>query len=195
MVIRFAALIVIGILILPALAGAQTHAVAYGGVLNRIQADRLDFGSYKSGTAATATPVVGAGGGRRIWRIRVDGSFLFTRTGETEVFTGPARQIARTATGSSMMWEGGAGWPLVKVLGFQTVARGGYGSARIRIRAELPIEDDRRFWTYGIAGTRPVGKRYILRIDLRNLQFGREETAQTLGRFNAVALAGFGLRW
>lgn len=197
MVIRFTVLIVIliAVMILPSLAGAQTHVVAYAGTLSRIQADRLGLSSYKSGPASTTTPMVGAGVGTKLWKIRVDGSFLFTRTGESEVFTGPARQIERTARGSGMMWEAGAGWPLLKIFGFQTVARGGYGSARIRIAADLPIEDDRRFWNYGIVGTRPIGTRYILKIDVRNIHFGRETTAQSLGRFNAVTLAGFGLRW
>jgi hypothetical protein len=135
------------------------------------------------------------GGGTTIWKIGVDGTFMLARTGLTDVFVGPSREIDESTAGSVALADIGATYRLLRIAGFQTEVRGGYGTSRVRIGTLIPIEDDRRYWTYGIAMFRPVASRYILRLDARNIHFKRDEVPQTLGQFNVVVLAGFGMRF
>lgn len=191
MVIRIFALI----MVFPLFGEAQTDVVGYGGVVSRVQAERFDFETFRGGPASTQTPAFGFGGGTSIWKVRIDGSILRTQTGETNVFVGPVREVEQTAQGSALFAEFGAGWPFLKAAGFRAIARAGIGAVRVRVPMALPIEDDQRFWTYGISVSRPVGSRYLIRIDARNVHFQEENVPQTLGRYNVIVLAGFGLRF
>ncbi len=191
MVIRIAALV----LVFPALALAQTHVVGYGGAMWRLQASRLDFTSFRSGPISTVSPVLGAGAATSLWKIRVDGAFLWSPTGEKEVFLGPNRSVEQKTQGTALTADAGGGWPLLKVWGFQTIVRGGYGWARVRVPTQIQIEESRHFWNYGVAATKNISSRYLLRIDVRNIHFRREEVPQTLGRSNIATLAGVGFRW
>jgi hypothetical protein len=187
--------VIILILLLPEIAAAEWNVVGYGGAWTRIQAQRLELFGFRSSPASTVTPALGFGGGRTIWKVRVDGSFLYARTGQTDTIIGFTREFTETVNGSTLAAEGGAGWPLLKLKGFQTFARAGYGTARIRVPTEIAIGDNRRFWTYGLAATRPFRSRFLLRIDARNVYFTGEEIPPTLGRHNVVVLGGFGLRF
>jgi len=183
------------ILFLPWTLTAQSYISGYGGSFSRLKPEAFDFDTFRSGPTSTTTPVFGAGGGTKIWKILADANLLVSRTGQTNVIIGFSRAIEINASGHALLIDGGAGWPLLRIAGFQTAARGGYGFARVRVPTEIPIEDDRHFWTYGIVASRPLLSRYVLRFDVRNVHFGREETPLTLGRFNVIVLAGFGLKF
>jgi hypothetical protein len=187
--------IIVLILLLPNIASAEWNVVGYAGAWTRIQAQRFELFGFRSSPASTVTPALGFGGGRTIWKVRVDGSLLYTRTGETDTIIGFTREFTETVNGSTLTAEGGAGWPLLKLGGFQSFARAGYGVARIRVPTQVAIEDNRRFWTYGLAATRPFGSRFLIRIDARNVHFTGEEIPPTLGRYNVVVFGGFGLRF
>ena len=183
------------ILALPIFAEAQSDVVGYGGMLTRVQAERFDFETFRGGPASTHTPTIGFGGGTSIWKVRVDGSVLRTQTGETNVFVGPTREVEETTQGSALFAEFGAGWPFLSAAGFRATVRTGIGTVRVRIPTVLPIEHDQKFWTYGFAVSRPIGSRYLIRIDARNVQFPEDEVPQTLGRYNVIIMGGFGLRF
>jgi hypothetical protein len=183
------------ILCLPAAAAAQSFIAAYGGTLHRRDTGSFDFPTFRSGPTSLTSPVGGAGGGTRIWKVDADGSIVFLKTGQTDVIIGPTRQIELSSSGHAVVMEAGGGWPLIKIAGFQTAARAGYGLARVRVPTEIPIEDDRRFWTYGLYATRPFRDHFVLRIDARNIHFHRDEFPQTLGRFNVMVFGGFGLKF
>ena len=184
------------ILLFATFGNAQWHVTGVGGTWTRLQApDNLNFTDFRSGPSSTTSPVIGFEGGRAIWKVTVDGTFLTTTTGETDTVIGPSRQISQTTTGHAIYLDGGGEWPLLHFRGFGISARGGYGLARVSIPTEVPIDDHQRFWTYGFTGWRNIGSRYLLRIDLRNAHFRREEIPETLGRFNIVALGGFGLKF
>ena len=55
--------------------------------MNRVQAERLDFESFRSGPASTATPVFGINGGTRVWKIQVDGLACLDLGSSTGGFT------------------------------------------------------------------------------------------------------------
>ena len=158
--------VVVLILLLPGIASAEWNVVGYAGAWTRVKAQRFELFGFRSSPASTVTPALGAGGGKTIWKVRLDGSLLYTRTGETNTIIGFAREVTETVNGSTLAAEGGAGWPLLKLAGFQSFARAGYGVSRIRVPTQIAIEDNRRFWTYGIAATRPFRSRYLIRIDL-----------------------------
>jgi hypothetical protein len=184
------------ILLLPVVAHGEWHLLGYGGFFSRVQPERLELATFRTGPTATTTPMAGFGGGGSIWKVLVDGSLLVATAGESNVFIGPARQVEQRTNGHALMAEGGAGWPLLRIAGFETSARAGYGATRLHLGDELPFEEDRRFWTYGLAATRRTGSRFILRVDARSIQFGKgSDTPYTLGRFNIAVLGGFGLRF
>ena len=187
--------VVVLILLLPGLASAEWNVVGYAGAWTRVKAQRFELFGFRSSPASTVTPALGVGGGKTIWKVRVDGSLLHTRTGETNTIIGFAREVTETVNGSTLAVEGGAGWPLLKLAGFQSFARAGYGVSRIRVPTQIAIEDNRRFWTYGIAATRPFRSRFLIGIDARNIHYTGEEIPPTLGRDNIVVLGGFGLRF
>jgi hypothetical protein len=174
---------------------AQWHVTGLVGTMTRVQADVLNFTSFHSGPESTTTPVLGVEGGRSIWKVTVDGTLLTTSTGESETIIGPAAQFRQTTKGHALLFDGGGEYPLLHISGFQVLARVGYGTARVHVPTEIPIADHRQFWNYGVVGTRNVGKRYIVRIDVRNVHFRREEVPETLGRFNVTASVGFGWRF
>jgi hypothetical protein len=187
--------VIVLILLLPRIASAEWNVIGYAGAWTRVKAQRFELFGFRSGPASTTTAALGVGGGRTIWKVRVDGSLLLTRTGETDTIIGFTREFTETVNGSALAAEGGAGWPLLKLAGFQSFARAGYGVARIRVPTQVSIEDNQRFWTYGLAATRPFRERFVIRIDARNVQFTGEETPPTLGRYNVVVMGGFGLRF
>src|SRR6185503_8616224 len=87
------------ILFLPWTLAAQSYVAGYGGSFSRLQPDEINFTSFRSGPSSTTTPVYGAGGGTRIWKIYVDGNLLVSKTGETNVIIGFTREIEITASG------------------------------------------------------------------------------------------------
>jgi hypothetical protein len=183
-------------LTIPSLAAAEWNVTGVAGTVTRLQTNPLNFSFFHLGPESTTTPVIGVEGGRSIWKLRVDGTFLRTTTGETLVVVGPALQSSQTNKGRGLLLDGGAEWPISRVAGFQVLARGGYGTVWVHVpTTDLPIDDHRQFWTYGFVGIRNMGSRYIIRIDVRNAHFRREEIPETLGRFNVFALGGFGLRF
>lgn len=188
-------LLIVLTMALPSPVSAEWHMTGLLGTLTRLQADRLDFLSFRSGPVSTTSPTFAVEGGRSIWKLTVDGTLLSSSTGMTEVFIGPALQTTRTTRGHALLLDGGAEWPISNIGGFRLRARAGYGTARVHVPTEIPIDDHRQFWTYGFVGTREFGRRYLLRLDIRNAHFRREEIPETLGRFNVMALAGFGLRF
>jgi len=188
-------LILFLLLVAQTFTAAEWHTVGYFGGLGRIKADRLSFSSFRSGPVSTLSPVFGIEGGRSIWKVHLDATFLRSTTGETDVIIGPGKTVNQTTKGTSLFFDGGGAWPFWHIAGFETLARVGYGTARVRVPTDVPIQDNRRFWTYGLVATRNIGSHYLLRLDVRNVHFRREEIPQTLGRFNAIALAGFGLRF
>jgi hypothetical protein len=190
-VLRIVALI----LWLPAAATAQSYVAGYGGILHRLQTGSFDFPTFRSGPTSLTSAAGGAGGGTRIWKVDVDASILFLKTGQTNVIIAPTRQIEVSSSGHAVLMEAGGGWPLIRIAGFQTGARAGYGLARVRVPTEIPIEDDRRFWTYGLYASRPFRSHFVLRVDARNVHFHPDEFPLTLGRYNVVVLGGFGLKF
>ena len=105
------------------------------------------------------------------------------------------RSLERTANGHVVMLEVGGGWRLAGFKGFDLAARAGYGTARVRVPTEVVIEADQRFWNYGLTGMRKIGSRYVLRLEIRNVQFRKDFVPQTLGRANIIALGGWGIRF
>jgi hypothetical protein len=174
---------------------AEWHVTGTAGTLSRLQAEVLNLSSFRSGPESITTPVIGFEGGKSIWKVTVDGTFLSTSTGQSETISGPASQFRQTTRGRALLLDGGGEWPIVRIAGFQILARGGYGTSRVHVPTDVPIDDHRQFWNYGLVGIRNVGKRYIVRIDVRNVHFRRQEIPETLGRFNVIATGGFGLRF
>jgi hypothetical protein len=173
---------------------AESFVVGYGGLLGRFQSNQLDFASFHSGPSSMVSPGLGFGAGISIWKTGVDGTVLFARTGQEIRVSGPTRETEQSKAGSARFADIGAAYPLFHIAGFNAAVRGGYGSARVRVATEIPIEDDRQYWNYGVALARRAGSRYTLRVDIRNVHFAREKIPETLGRFNVVVLVGFGLR-
>jgi len=191
MIGRVAALI----LLFTTMASAETHVFGYGAVLGRVITNPVNLGPFQSGPISTLSPAIAAGADTSIWKVSVDGLVMLAQTGEKDSFVGPSGSINVVTHGHALTADVGAGWPILSIAGFHTLARAGYGTARVRVPTDVPIQDDRSYWTYGLITSRPVGKRFILRIDVRNLEFRRDQAPQTLGRFNIVVLAGMGLKF
>jgi len=183
------------LLLTPAVASAQWHVTGVGGTLTRLQTGAESFANYRNGPASTTTLAYGFEGGRSIWKVTVDGTFLRTPTGQTIVIIGSSAQASETDQGHGTVVEGGAEWPLLHLSGFQLRVRAGYGRASVQVPTQYPIDDQEHFWTYGFTGTHEIGRRYLLRLDFRNVHFRRLQIPETLGRFNVMALAEFGLRF
>jgi len=179
----------------PKVAFAEWHATGFLGGVSRIQAESLNLTGFKSGPSSTTTTALGLGGGRSLWKFTVDATFLRSSSGQTTTIVGPSKRFTETANGHAWFFDGGVAWPFRYIAKFRTSVRVGYGTAHVRVPTEIPIQDDRRFWTYGLVAARNVSSRYRLQLEVRSSQFRRGEIPTTLGRFNVAVLTGFGVRF